>query len=55
VACPLHNWNIALGSGEAQGPDSGCTPTVPVREENGRILIAHPASIADAANLEDAA
>lgn len=55
VACPLHNWNIALGSGEAQGPDSGCTPTVPVREENGRILLAHPASIADATNLEDAA
>jgi NAD(P)H-dependent nitrite reductase small subunit len=55
VACPLHNWNIALGSGEAQGPDSGCTPTVPVREENGRILLAHPAGIADATTLEDAA
>lgn len=39
VACPLHNWNIALATGQAQGPDSGCTPTVQVRVEDGRILI----------------
>ena len=31
VACPLHNWNISLATGEAQGPDKGCTPTLPVR------------------------
>ncbi|WP_232492418.1 nitrite reductase small subunit NirD [Novosphingobium kaempferiae] len=42
VACPLHNWNIALASGEAQGADSGCTPTIAVREENGRLLLARP-------------
>lgn len=39
VACPLHNWNIALATGQAQGSDSGCTPTVKVRVEDGRILI----------------
>ena len=42
VACPLHNWNIALATGQAQGPDSGCTPTILVRVEDGRILIAPP-------------
>jgi nitrite reductase (NADH) small subunit len=25
VACPLHNWTIALDSGCAQAPDTGCT------------------------------
>jgi nitrite reductase (NADH) small subunit len=45
VACPLHNWNIALATGEAQGPDSGCTPTIAVRVEDGRILIAPPAPV----------
>lgn len=49
VACPLHNWNIALASGEAQGADSGCTPTIAVREENGRILLARPEAMKDAA------
>ena len=39
VACPLHNWNIALATGEAQVPDKGCTPTVPVRVEGGRVLL----------------
>ena len=42
VACPLHNWNIALKSGEAQGEDKGCTPTIAVKQEDGRILIARP-------------
>ncbi|AQR63130.1 nitrite reductase (NAD(P)H) small subunit [Brevundimonas sp. LM2] len=42
VACPLHNWTIALETGQAQGHDSGCTPTIPVRLEDGRILIAPP-------------
>ncbi len=40
VACPLHNWSIALATGEAQAPDRGCTPTIPVRIEAGRVLIA---------------
>lgn len=39
VACPLHNWNIALASGEAEGPDKGCTPTIPVKVDAGRVLI----------------
>ena len=42
VACPLHNWNIALKSGEAQGEDKGCTPTIAVKQEDGRIWIARP-------------
>ena len=45
VACPLHNWNIALTTGQAQGPDSGCTPTIQVRVEDGRILISPPVSV----------
>jgi nitrite reductase (NADH) small subunit len=39
VACPLHNWNIALATGEAEAPDKGCTPVIPVRVEDGRVLI----------------
>ncbi|WP_242129365.1 nitrite reductase small subunit NirD [Sphingobium sp. Sx8-8] len=49
VACPLHNWNIALKTGEAQGADEGCTPTIAVKQEGGRILIARPASLKAAA------
>ncbi|MFT3967108.1 MAG: nitrite reductase small subunit NirD [Sphingobium sp.] len=49
VACPLHNWNIALASGEAQGADKGCTPTIAVRIEGERILIANPATLKAAA------
>ena len=40
VTCPLHNWTISLATGEAQGADRGCTPTIPVRIDSGRILIA---------------
>lgn len=39
VSCPLHNWNIALATGEAQGEDKGCTPTIPVKIDGGRVLI----------------
>ena len=42
VACPLHNWTIALRTGEAQGGDKGCTPPIAVRMEGDRILIAPP-------------
>lgn len=49
VSCPLHNWNIALASGEAQGADKGCTPVIAVRMEEGRILLARPASLKVAA------
>lgn len=41
VACPLHNWSIDLATGEPLGADAGkgCAPTVPVRIEDGRILL----------------
>ena len=49
VACPQHNWNISLATGEAQGPDKGCTPTLPVRIVSGRVLIARQAVVRRAA------
>ena len=49
VACPLHNWNIALKSGQAQGEDKGCTPTVPVKIVSGRVLICRAGAVAAAA------
>lgn len=49
VACPLHNWTIALKTGDAQGADSGCTPTIAVRQEGDRILIARPTTMQVAA------
>jgi len=39
VTCPLHNWIIGLDDGRARAPDEGCTRTVPVRLEGGRILL----------------
>ena len=40
VTCPLHNWVIGLSDGQAKQPDEGCSRTVPVQVENGRILLA---------------
>ena len=40
VACPLHNWQLDLESGEALAPDVGCTHKYPVKLENGRVLLA---------------
>jgi nitrite reductase (NADH) small subunit len=40
VTCPLHNWVINLGDGTAREPDEGCARTVPVRVQEGRILLA---------------
>ena len=42
VTCPLHAWNIDLATGEPTGADAGkgCAPTVTVRVEDGRILLA---------------
>ena len=37
VACPLHNWNIALGDGCARAPDEGCVPTFAVKVEAGMV------------------
>jgi len=39
VACPLHNWVIDLGTGEATAPDEGCTRTVPSRLDAGDIWL----------------
>ena len=44
VACPLHNWNIALETGCAIAPDEGSTKTFPVRIEDGVVLLAPPVS-----------
>lgn len=49
VTCPLHNWAISLATGEAQGPDRGCTPTIPVRIVSGRVLVARAAVVKQAA------
>ncbi len=49
VACPLHGWTISLATGQAQGADSGCTPTIPVRIVSGRVLIARDLAIKQAA------
>lgn len=39
VTCPLHNWKIDLASGEAKGPDEGCTRSYPVKVQDGRIYL----------------
>jgi nitrite reductase (NADH) small subunit len=39
VACPLHNWNIELGSGCAVQPDEGCTQKFSVKVENGQVYL----------------
>jgi nitrite reductase (NADH) small subunit len=46
VTCPLHNWVISLASGEAQGQDKGCTPTIPVKVSGSRVLILRSAIVA---------
>ncbi len=40
VTCPLHNWVISLKTGEAQGADSGCVRTFPIKVEGGVVLLA---------------
>jgi len=39
VTCPLHNYRISLKTGEALGDDKGCTPTIPLKLEAGRIFL----------------
>jgi nitrite reductase [NAD(P)H] small subunit len=46
VACPLHGWVIALDSGGAVAPDEGCTPVLPVRVVEGRLILASGGSAA---------
>ncbi|MGN6376356.1 MAG: nitrite reductase small subunit NirD [Sphingomonas sp.] len=49
VTCPLHNWKIALATGEAQGADKGCTPVIPVKVSAGRVLICRASTLKAAA------
>ncbi len=39
VTCPLHNWKIDLASGEALGPDEGCTNTFSAKVEDGKVYL----------------
>jgi nitrite reductase (NADH) small subunit len=39
VTCPLHNWVISLRTGAAEGADTGCVKTVPVKQESGLIYL----------------
>jgi len=39
VTCPLHNWVIDLATGQARAPDEGRVATVPLRCEQGRLLL----------------
>ena len=42
VTCPLHNWKIDLVSGQALGPDEGCTNVFPVKVAGGMVLLQLP-------------
>ena len=46
VTCPLHNWKIDLASGEALGPDQGCTNIYPVKVENGMVYLSLAVAVA---------
>ena len=37
VACPLHNWTIALCDGQVTAPDEGCTPRFACRVDGGQV------------------
>ncbi len=39
VACPLHNWTIALDSGLAKAPDEGCAASFAVKVEAGVVML----------------
>ena len=39
VTCPLHNWVISLSTGLAEAPDVGCVRTIPVKVEDGTVLL----------------
>jgi nitrite reductase (NADH) small subunit len=39
VACPLHNWTIALDTGEAREPDKGCTARFAVKLEGDWVML----------------
>ena len=39
VACPLHNWTIALEDGSAAAPDVGCTTPFACKVEGGQVML----------------
>ena len=39
VTCPLHNWKIDLTTGEAMGPDEGCTGHYATKVEDGKVFL----------------
>jgi nitrite reductase (NADH) small subunit len=40
VTCPLHNWNVDLGTGTAVEPDEGCVARYPVCIADGLVHVA---------------
>ena len=49
VTCPLHNWVVALDTGDVKGPDKGCARKVKLVIEDGRIFMEAAALRRDAA------
>jgi nitrite reductase (NADH) small subunit len=45
VACPLHNWTIALDDGRAKAPDEGCTVSFACKVDGGEVFL-DPAELA---------
>ncbi|HLJ71714.1 MAG TPA: nitrite reductase small subunit NirD [Roseiarcus sp.] len=43
VACPLHNWVIALRTGKALGADEGAVRTIPLKREGDSLFLASEA------------
>jgi nitrite reductase (NADH) small subunit len=39
VACPLHNWTIALTDGQAKAPDIGCAVSFACKVEDGAVYL----------------
>lgn len=39
VACPLHNWTIALADGQAKAPDIGCAVAFACRVDDGQVFL----------------
>ncbi len=39
VACPLHNWSIALADGQARAPDTGCAARFAVKVDAGIVML----------------
>jgi nitrite reductase (NADH) small subunit len=39
VACPLHNWTIALADGRARAPDEGCAVRFACKVDSGEVYL----------------